>query len=59
MLAIGWAGALKLGASRILNPGDVWSLHQVGERLLIDHRKKHFADDPIVISECRLRQTTQ
>ena len=34
MLAIGWAGALKL-------------LHQVGEGLLIDHGKKHFADDPI------------
>jgi hypothetical protein len=46
MLAIGWAGALKL-------------LHQVGEGLLIDHRKKHFADDPIGVGECRLGQPTQ
>ena len=46
MLAIGRAGALKL-------------LQQVGEGLLIDNGKKHFADDPIGVSECRFGQPTQ
>ena len=46
MLAIGRAGALKL-------------LQQVGEGLLIDNGKKHFADDSIGVSECYLGQPTQ
>jgi hypothetical protein len=46
VLAIGRAAVFKL-------------LHQVGEGLLIDHGKKHFADDPIGVSECRLGQPTQ